>query len=83
MAEKKVAHDVTQHDQETEQGSSRMLMTPAEEKKLVRKLDMFIIPVYMITYLVSFLDRANIGNAKIAGLTTDLHLKGSEFNGIG
>lgn len=33
-----------------------------------------------ILYLLAFLDRANIGNAKIAGLTTDLRLSVSQFN---
>lgn len=33
-----------------------------------------------ILYLLAFLDRANIGNAKIAGLTTDLNLSTSQFN---
>lgn len=31
-------------------------------------------------YLLAFLDRANIGNAKIAGLTQDLGLSISQFN---
>lgn len=30
---------------------------PAKEKKLVRKLDFHIIPVVMLLYLLSFLDR--------------------------
>lgn len=30
---------------------------PVFEAKLVRKLDMFIIPVVMLLYLLSFLDR--------------------------
>jgi hypothetical protein len=30
---------------------------PAFEAKLVRKLDIFIIPVVMLLYLLSFLDR--------------------------
>ena len=33
-----------------------------------------------ILYLLAFLDRANIGNAKIAGLSTDLRLSTSQFN---
>ena len=33
-----------------------------------------------ILYLLAFLDRANIGNAKIAGLTHDLGLTTSQFN---
>lgn len=33
------------------------LLDPVEEKKLVRKLDMHIVPVCMLLYLLSFLDR--------------------------
>lgn len=33
-----------------------------------------------VLYLVSHLDRANIGNAKIAGLTEDLGLSGIQYN---
>lgn len=33
-----------------------------------------------ILYLISQLDRANIGNAKIEGLTDDLELKNTEYN---
>jgi hypothetical protein len=43
---------------------------------------LYIILVYMIIYIFSFLDRSNIGTAKVAGMATDLKLKGSEFNGI-
>lgn len=30
---------------------------PHEEAKLIRKLDFFIIPITMVLYLLSFLDR--------------------------
>lgn len=33
-----------------------------------------------LQYLLSFLDRGNIGNAKIEGLAEDLHLKGGQYN---
>lgn len=33
-----------------------------------------------ILYLVSHIDRANIGNAKIEGLNTDLRLDGLQWN---
>jgi len=32
-------------------------LDPAAEGKLVRKLDLFVIPVVMLLYLLSFLDR--------------------------
>ncbi|RVX75515.1 hypothetical protein B0A52_00868 [Exophiala mesophila] len=51
----------------------------AKENALVRKLDMYIIPPTMLLYLVSFLDRVNIGNARLYGLEEDLGLEGSQF----
>jgi MFS family permease len=49
------------------------------EKRLVRKVDRFIIPTVMIAYLLSFLDRVNIGNASLYGLSKDLKLKGNQY----
>jgi hypothetical protein len=38
------------------------------EQRLIRKLDIKLIPLLTLLYLLSFLDRANIGNAKIQGV---------------
>ncbi|KAE9381195.1 MFS nicotinic acid transporter-like protein [Stipitochalara longipes BDJ] len=43
------------------------------DRKLVRKLDMTLIPWLCLLYLMAFLDRTNIGNAKIAGLQQSIH----------
>lgn len=51
----------------------------AAEKKLVRKLDWYIIPTVMTTYLLCFLDRVNIGNARLYNLEADLGLTGSQY----
>ncbi|GKT64068.1 major facilitator superfamily transporter [Colletotrichum tofieldiae] len=51
----------------------------AAEKKIVRKLDMHIIPLVMLLYLFSFLDRVNIGNARLYNLERDLNLQGNQF----
>ncbi|KAI1335911.1 major facilitator superfamily transporter [Xylariaceae sp. FL0016] len=50
------------------------------EHKLVRRLDFILIPWLCILYLLAFLDRTNIGNAKVAGLSDDLHLVGWDYN---
>lgn len=59
-------------------------MDPAErqarEKKLVRKLDWQLIPWLCLLYLTSFLDRTNIGNAKVNGLVKDLHMTNGQYN---
>ncbi|KAF2196647.1 MFS general substrate transporter [Delitschia confertaspora ATCC 74209] len=50
------------------------------EQKLLRKLDVRILPVLWILHFVNFVDRANIGNAKIQGMENELHLTGQRFN---
>ncbi|KAF2175574.1 MFS general substrate transporter [Zopfia rhizophila CBS 207.26] len=49
------------------------------ERKLVRKLDTFLVPVVMLLYLLSFLDRVNIGNARLYRLEADLNLNSNQF----
>lgn len=51
-----------------------------EEAALVRKLDWRIMPLVTILYLSNFIDRTNIGNAKVAGLEKDLKLIGYQYN---
>merc|ERR1712080_77330 len=40
----------------------------ALDKQLVRKTDRWLIPWLCLLYLLSFLDRTNIGNARLAGM---------------
>lgn len=53
---------------------------PIAEKKLLRKLDIHVLPPLFVLFLLAFLDRTNIGNAKIQGLTKDLNMEGSDYN---
>lgn len=40
-----------------------------DERKLLRKLDLRLIPWLSLLYLLSFLDRTSIGNAKVCIMT--------------
>lgn len=60
-------------------GTSADNIDPIAEKKLVRKLDRYIIPYILITYLLGFLDRVNIGNARLFGLEADLGLVKNQY----
>lgn len=42
----------------------------AFEKRLLWKLDFRLVPWLSLLYLLSFLDRTNIGNAKLQGVKT-------------
>ncbi|KAM0723107.1 hypothetical protein Q7P37_001307 [Cladosporium fusiforme] len=52
----------------------------AEEKALVRKVDLWLLPCIFVMYLLSYMDRTNIGNAKVAGMTDDLGMDSSEYS---
>ncbi|KAF8814977.1 MFS general substrate transporter [Phlegmacium glaucopus] len=43
-----------------------------EERQLVRKLDGRILPIACLLYLFAFLDRSNLGNARLQGLPADV-----------
>jgi sugar phosphate permease len=51
-----------------------------QDRALLWKLDLQLIPWLAFLYLISFLDRTNIGNAKIDGLQEDLNLTNNEYN---
>ncbi|KAG8701037.1 hypothetical protein FRC09_005594, partial [Ceratobasidium sp. 395] len=51
-----------------------------DARRLLRKLDRNIIPWVTALYLLSFLDRSNIGNARLDGLEKDLGMQGLQFN---
>ncbi|PBK64283.1 MFS general substrate transporter [Armillaria solidipes] len=44
------------------------------------KLDLFLLPVIAMFYFLSFLDRTNIGNARIAGLQRDLQMTNKQYS---
>ncbi|KAF2127679.1 high-affinity nicotinic acid transporter [Dothidotthia symphoricarpi CBS 119687] len=52
----------------------------AATKRLLRRLDWHIIPFMSLIYLLCFLDRTNIGNARLDHLEQDLKLHGIQYN---
>lgn len=60
---------------------------PAAEARLLRKLDWHLLPWICIAYLINYLDRANLGNAKTlnsdvhgASLTAKVNLAGQRYS---
>ncbi|CAK7199872.1 hypothetical protein SEUCBS139899_002558 [Sporothrix eucalyptigena] len=48
-------------------------------KKLVRKLDYAILPIVGVLYILNYIDRQNLGAAKLQGITTDLKITTTQF----
>lgn len=45
-------------------------------------MDARLVPMLALLYLISHIDRANIGNAKIEGMVQDLGMTGIQYNTI-
>ncbi|KAF9885386.1 hypothetical protein FE257_013004 [Aspergillus nanangensis] len=50
------------------------------EAALLRKVDWRLLPVLSIFYLISYIDRANMGNARLYGLEDDLGLSPQQYS---
>ncbi|GAA5836663.1 hypothetical protein JCM11251_002690 [Rhodosporidiobolus azoricus] len=51
----------------------------ALDKAALRRLDITVLPLCALTYFFNFLDRSNLGNAKVAGLASDLNLSSHQY----
>ena len=54
--------------------------TPEQRKRTMRKVDLRLIPMLATMYLISHLDRSNIGNTRIEGIEADLGMSGVQWN---
>lgn len=56
------------------------MFDPVEERRIVRKIDWRILPLLILLYTLTFLDRVNIGNARLWNLEKDLGMTGNQYN---
>jgi hypothetical protein len=63
-----------------EDQDEHFIVDEAMEKTLNWKCDFKLLPPLICLFLITFIDRTNIANAKIEGMTTDLKMKGNDYN---
>ncbi|GAA6023149.1 hypothetical protein JCM10207_005743 [Rhodosporidiobolus poonsookiae] len=69
-----VAYSVANIDENsTDEELLAYQISPEEKRQLLRRLDLFIGPMICILYLISFLDRSNIGSASVGGMFIDIN----------
>ncbi|KAK2597667.1 hypothetical protein N8I77_012438 [Diaporthe amygdali] len=59
--------------------STAVSYTPGQEARVVRKLDLNLMTLFFFLYMLAFLDRSNIGNARIAGMQKELSLDSGDY----
>lgn len=50
-----------------------------EDRKLISKIDLFLVPYSVIGYWVKYIDQSNLNNAYVAGMKEDLGFNGNEL----
>jgi hypothetical protein len=79
QVEKMRMEELEEVDLEGEEESFEGIWTVQEEKRVIKKMDRKVVLFVALLYLLSFLDRSNIGNARIAGLERDLQLSSAQY----
>ncbi|KAF4463501.1 hypothetical protein FALBO_9666 [Fusarium albosuccineum] len=69
-----------EHVSDVNPKAERQGIDPILEKKVLRKVDLNLVPILFLLFLCAFIDRINIGNARIQGLEADLNMSGQDYN---
>ncbi|KAL3418652.1 putative vitamin H transporter [Phlyctema vagabunda] len=56
------------------------VVDPVLSKKVLRKIDMYILPFLCITYGLQFLDKTSLGYSSVFGIIPDNNLKGQDYS---
>ncbi|KAF2008826.1 major facilitator superfamily transporter [Aaosphaeria arxii CBS 175.79] len=61
-------------------GHSQGQLSPSDDRRILRQIDMNLLPVMAVSYLFQFLDKSALGFTAILSLRKDLHVTGLEYS---
>jgi hypothetical protein len=62
---------------------SAIVVTPKENARILRKIDLHILPIILFVYCLQSLDKTTLSYASVFGLIDDTHLVGEQFSWLG
>lgn len=60
-----------------------VVVTPEDNKRVLRKIDLAILPIILVIYCLQSLDKTALSYASVFGLIKDANLHGEEFSWLG
>ncbi|KAM3161549.1 hypothetical protein ACU8KH_03649 [Lachancea thermotolerans] len=66
--------------EDQEELSSRHSVAPVNERRLLFKIDVFVLSFVCLQYWINYVDRVGFANAYVSGMKGDLELEGDQFN---
>jgi hypothetical protein len=58
-------------------------VTQADNARILRKIDLTILPILLTVYCLQYLDKATLSYASVFGLIKDAHLHGEDYSWLG
>jgi hypothetical protein len=65
------------------QADHPVVVTPADNARVLRKIDWRILPIMLFVYCLQSLDKTTLSYASVFGLIDDTHLVGDQFSWLG
>ncbi|KAL4871857.1 hypothetical protein BDV12DRAFT_205707 [Aspergillus spectabilis] len=79
MPEKPPLKKLTTRDDDLGQ-MTEVVITPEADRRVVRKLDLILIPVMGLCYMMQYMDKLALSQATMFNLRQDLQLEGSDYS---
>lgn len=61
----------------------RIAISPADDARILRRVDLALLPIMLTVYFLQALDKATLSYASLFGLIEDTHLVGDQFSWLG
>ena len=68
------------HEHSLDSDNGDIIDDSAAVRKLLWKLDIRVLPIFLLLWFLTFIDRVNIANAKVQGLEKGLKMVGNQYN---
>ncbi|KAI1495009.1 major facilitator superfamily transporter allantoate [Biscogniauxia mediterranea] len=59
-----------------------IVLSPEAEKKLLRKIDLHMMPLLCVVYGLNYLDKTTLSYASVMGIKNDIHIGVNEYNWV-
>src|ERR1700683_60289 len=63
--------------------SERVFVSEVDNKRILRRIDLAILPVMLGVYFLQQLDKSTLSYASVFGLIADAHLGGQDYSWLG
>lgn len=60
-----------------------VIVTSADNKRILRKIDLAILPIILTVYCLQFLDKSTLSYASVFGILEDANLHGDQYSWLG